>query len=63
MAMPTKTRGRCLKCKFHPSLHEWVELLMDERTDDFLRPKFLGCIDNQIFLPMELRFAHARTLL
>ena len=34
---------------------------MDERTDDFLRPKFLGCIDNQILLPMELRFAHART--
>ena len=32
---------------------------MDVRTDDgFSDIKFLGCIDNKIFLPMVLRFAH-----
>ena len=39
--------------KFHPGLHEAV----DVRTDDFLRTKFLGCIVQQIFLPMVLRCA------
>ena len=41
--------------KFHPGVHEGV----DVRTI-FSELKFLGCIDNQIFLPMVLRFAPAR---
>ena len=39
--------------KFHPSLHEWMDVhtvgRMYERTI-LSEPKFLGCIDNQIFL-------------
>ena len=34
MRFAVKTR-ECLKCKFHPGLHEGV----DVRTDDFLRTK------------------------
>ena len=26
------------------------------RTDGFVKPKFLGCIDNQILVPMLLRY-------
>ena len=45
--------------KFHPGVHEGVDGRTDVRTT-FSELKFLGCIDNQIFLPMVLRFAHAR---
>ena len=31
--------------------------VVDVRADDFVRTKNLGCIDNQIFLPMVLRRA------
>ena len=41
--------------KFHPSLHEGVDKRTDVQTI-FSEPKFLGCIDNQIFLPMVLRY-------
>ena len=60
VAMPKRIAG-AWNAKFHPSLQEGVELPTDERTVIFLEQKFIGCIDNQIFLPMELRFAHART--
>ena len=45
--------------KFHPGIHEGVDVRTDVRTI-FSELKFLGCIDNQIFLPMVLRFARAR---
>ena len=39
---------------FHPVLHEGVDVLTFVGTI-CSEPKFLGCIDNQIFLPMVLR--------
>ena len=39
---------------FHPVLHEGVDVLTFVGTI-FSEPKSLGCIDNQIFLPMVLR--------
>ena len=41
--------------KFHPSLQELVDKRTDVRTI-FSEPKFFGCIDNQIFLPMVRRY-------
>ena len=39
---------------FHPVLHEGVDVLTFVGTI-LSEPKSLGCIDNQIFLPMVLR--------
>ena len=39
---------------FHPVLHEGVDVLTFVGTI-FSEPKSLGCMDNQIFLPMVLR--------
>ena len=55
MQFTTETR-EYLTWNFIPFLHEEV----DVRADDFLRIKFLGCIDNKIFLLMVLRFAHLK---
>ena len=40
--------------QIHPVLHEGVDVLTFVRTI-FSEPKFLGCKDDQIFLPMVLR--------
>ena len=51
--LPPK-REACLKCKFHLSLHEWANVRTYVSTDGRTitsQPKFLGCINNQIFLP------------
>ena len=44
---------------FIPGVHEGLDVRTDGQTI-FSELKFLGCIDNQIFLPMVLRFARAR---
>ena len=57
MRFTAETRG-CLKCEnFSPAYMNGGKY---DRTDDFLRTKFLGCIDNQIFLPIVLRHARER---
>ena len=56
--MPKRVVG-AWNAKFHPGL----SYLRTNVRMIFLEPKFLGCIDNQILLPMELHFAHARTTL
>ena len=39
MRFTAETRG-CLKCKFRPGLHEWVDVSTDvPRTDNFVRTK------------------------
>ena len=46
MRFTAETRG-CMKCEnFSPAYMNGGKY---NRTDDFLRTKFLGCIDNQIF--------------
>ena len=51
----TSETGGCLKCKIPPWL-TWrgIRTYWRVRTI-FLEPKFMGCIDNQIFLPIVLR--------
>ena len=34
-----------------------IYLMSEHSSQLWLEPKFLGCIDNQIFLPMALRWA------
>ena len=57
MRFTAETRG-CLKCEnFSPAYMNGGKY---DRTDDFLRTKFLGCVDNQIFLPIVLQRARER---
>ena len=56
-----KERG-AWNAKFHLTLHEWADVRTDGRTIAS-QPKFLGCTEKQIFLPMVLccaRFARKR---
>ena len=54
--LPPK-RAVTWNAKFHPGLHEGVDVRADVRTI-FSEPKFIECIiDNQIFSPMVLRCA------
>ena len=57
-------RASAWNAKFHPGLHEgWTYVGTYALRSIFSEPKFLGCIDYQIFLPMLLLyapFAHAR---
>ena len=52
--LPPKRAGAC-NAKFHHGLLEWVDVCMCAWTI-FSEPKFFGCIDNQIFLPMVRRY-------
>ena len=56
--LPPKRAG-CLKCEISPQL-TWRGAFTYVRTI-FSEPKFLGCIDNQIFLPMVLRYRARNT--
>ena len=62
MKLPTYTfYGK----KFHyvfPLAFREISPRLDVRTDDFVRTKISGCIDNQIFLPMVLRRARMQEL-
>ena len=54
MRFTTKTRGWNAKCE--SGLHEGVDVLTYFARTILSEPKFLGFIDNQIFLPMVLRY-------
>ena len=43
------------KGRRHPGLHEGVDVRTCSVRTILPEPKFLGCIDHQIFLPMVLR--------
>ena len=58
--MPKRVAG-AWNAKFHPGLQSGLSYLRTNVRMIFLELKFLGCIDNQILLLKELRFAHART--
>ena len=54
----TAETPECLRyAKFHAGLHERVDVRTNTVGTILSEPKFLGCIDYQIFLPMVLRYA------
>ena len=56
MRFTPETRGSLETQNFTPAYMKEVDVRKDVRTI-FSESKFLGCIDNQIFLPMVLRCA------
>ena len=55
MRFNAETRGY-LKCKISPRLTPMGGHTYGRLRTIFSEPKFLGCIDNEIFLPMVLRY-------
>ena len=55
MRFTAETRGY-LKCKISPRLIRMGGRTYGRLRTIFSEPKFLGCIDNQFFLPMVLRY-------